>query len=127
MKVDQIETPYLYLDGADAEYDGSSAIHSNYLQTHVPHAKRLSVPGPYSLPVAELQHALGLLETDEDGLVSLPRSRGRWEHADEFGLQRQELCSGEAHVAALSNGLPGTYAPFRMQHAQVESEGGSLL
>ena len=110
MKVDHAETPYLYLDEDDPEY-GTPGIHPNYLPTHLPDATPPSKPGPYSMPVDELQAALGLLQTDEHGLVNLrPTGRGRWEHADEFGLRRQELYGGEALVAAYSNGLPGTPA-----------------
>ena len=60
------------------------------------------------MPEYELQAALGLLQTDEHGLVNV-RPTGR-EYDDEFGLRRQELYGGEALVAAYSNGLPGTPA-----------------
>ena len=70
MKVDQLETPYLYLDDAEpVEGESCAAIHPKYLPTHVPHASGEPIaPGPYSMPVADLRHALGLLETDEEGL-----------------------------------------------------------
>ena len=104
MKVDQVETPFLYLNDADPEGD-SAAIHPNYVPDILPGAAPPSTLAPYEMPVAELRHALGLLETDEHGIVSLPRPK--WAHADEFGLQRQELYGGEASVVALSRGLPG--------------------
>lgn len=110
MKVDHIETPFLYLDDAEPEGD-LAAINSKYIPTHVPKVEPPTgahAPGPYTMPVAELQHALGLLMTDEHGLVNLPRPR--WAHASEFGQQRQELYNGEASVATLSRGLPGTHA-----------------
>ena len=79
----------------------------------MPHVEKPNKPGPYSMPVAELQHALGLLQTDEHGLVNLrPTGKGQWAHAHEFGLQRHELYSGEARVAALSQGLPDGWRVF---------------
>ena len=63
-------------------------------------------PGPYAMQVEDLQKALGLLETDESGLVNV--SRPKW--SDEFEVQRQELYSAEARIAFLSRGLPGTPA-----------------
>lgn len=99
MKVDHVETPYLYLD-----VDDSAAINSKYLPALVPKVVPPNVPGPYKMPVAALEHALGLLKTDEDGLVNLPRPK--WAPA-EFGVQRQELYTGEASVAVLSRDLPG--------------------
>ena len=112
MKCNQVETPFLYLDEANPEGD-SAAINSKYLMTHVPQAEQPSgehVPGPYQMPVADLQHALGLLETMEEGIVN--SSRPRWaDNEAEFGMQRREYYSGEANVAALSNGLPGTPPP----------------
>ena len=107
MKCDQAETPYLYLDDADPAGD-SAAIHPKYLPTHVPHAEPPTAPGPYAMKVEDLQLALGLLETDADG--SLNNERPKWAHADAFGVQRQELYSNEAQIAALSRGLPGTPA-----------------
>ena len=110
MKVEHLETPYLYLDDAEpVEGELCAAIHPKYLPTHVPHASgEPTAPGPYSMPVADLRNALGLLETDEEGLVNLPRPK--WAHADEFGMQRQEMYRSEAEVDALSRGLPGTPA-----------------
>jgi len=114
IKVDQIETPYLYLGDDDPD---SAAIHSKYLPTHVPQAELPSsacAPGPYTMPVADLQHALGLLETDGELMVPRPR----W--ADEFGLQRQELYSGEANVAFLSRGLPDGWQVFMSRSEPCE-------
>ena len=105
MKVDHVETPYLYLDEANPEGD-SAAINSKYLPALVPQVVPPNAPGPYTMPVAALEHALGLLKTDEDGLVNL--SRPKWAHADEFGVQRQELYTREASIAVLSRDLPGT-------------------
>ena len=104
MKVDHVETPFLYLE-ADGEGD-STSINSKYLPSVVPYvAPPTGAPGAYEMPVEELRVALGLLDTDENGLVNLPRPR--WV-PDEFGVQRQEMYSGEAQIATLSEGLPGT-------------------
>jgi len=106
MKVDHVGTPYMFLD----EEAGSVAIHSKYLPDVVPYALQPDAPGPYTLPVGELRHALGLLETDAHGTVNLPRPK--WSHTEEFGRQVHELYSGEGRVAALSKELPDGWTVF---------------
>ena len=77
MKVGGLETPYLYLEEGDEE-GGTPAIHPKYLPTHVPHVEPPSAPGPYKVPLAELRHALGVLETQlaisNEDLQARPKS-----------------------------------------------------
>ena len=106
MKIDQPETPFLFLD-ADDPCGEMAAIHPKYLATHVPTAERTGA-GPHRMHVKELQDALGLVTTDEDGLASF--SRPKWSHSEGFEAQRQALYRDEARVAALSVGLPDGWA-----------------
>ena len=107
MKVDHVHTPFLYVDSSNPEADKVS-IHHNYLPTHVPHADPPQTAAPYELPVAELQHALGLLETDTEGKAHRPQPR--WAHPALFAAQRTDFYTGEAHLATLAHGLPGRRA-----------------
>ena len=88
-KIDQLDTPFLYLfqDGGEAV-----AIHPAYLKTHVPAAEQTGPSRPHEMQVEELQHALGLVETDKDGCASFPRPK--WmlapgERSEDFGAQRK--------------------------------------
>ena len=106
MKIDQPDTPFLFLD-ADDPCGEMAAIHPKYLATHVPTAERTGA-GPHRMHVKELQDALGLVTTDEDGLASF--SRPKWSHSEGFEAQRQALYRDEARVAAISVGLPDGWA-----------------
>lgn len=67
MKIEQLDTPFLYLDE-----DGGGecvAIHPAYLPSHLPGAKQTEALRPHKMEVDELQHALGL-----DSLVERIRS-----------------------------------------------------
>ena len=95
MKIDQLETPYLYLDEDGGEEMGGVAIHPAYLKTHVPAALPTGAPGPYKMQVRELKEALALVETDEDGLARF--SRPKWSHSEGFELQRQARARAPSH------------------------------
>ena len=83
IKIDQLETPYLYLD-----QDGGDmvVIHPSYLNSHMPTVQQTGEPHPHQMQVAQLQQALSLVETDAEGCAN---SRPKWMHAEEFGVQRQ--------------------------------------
>jgi len=66
MKVDQVETPYLYLE----EDEDQASIHHKYLKSHVPTALAHQTGGAkdhHKMQVKELQDALGLGMRIADG------------------------------------------------------------
>lgn len=74
MKIEQLDTPFLYLDE-----DGGGecvAIHPAYLPSHLPGAKQTEALRPHKMEVDELQHALGL-----DSLVERISVPSRWMQA----------------------------------------------
>ena len=85
MKIDQLDTPFLYLD-EDGD-DEAALIHPAYLETHVPTAKQTGAPRPHKMQVKELQDALGVVEMDADGCAILERPK--WGRTKEFEAQRQ--------------------------------------
>ena len=107
MKIDQLDTPFLYLDEGGNEYDGV-AIHPAYLASHIPTANQRGAPRPHTMEVDALQKALGLsslierirgIEMDVYGCAILAP---RWtqSEAEGFGAQRQ------VRLAAMAAGLP---------------------
>ena len=95
MKIEQLDTPFLYLDE-----DGGGecvAIHPAYLPSHLPGAKQTEALRPHKMEVNELQHALGLdslverirsIEMDASGCAVF--SRPKWTCSDDaFAEQRQ--------------------------------------
>lgn len=123
MKIDQLDTPFLYLEDDGSEYT-DVAIHPAYLKSHVPTASQTGAPRPHKMEVDELQHALGLsslieriraVETDADGCAILSP---RWTQTDEFGAQRQASARAahpleEPHNQPLHGArpLPWTFQP----------------
>jgi len=99
-KIDQINTPFLYLD----QDGGDVSIHPAYLKTHVPDVEQMGSPRPHVMPVQDLQDALGVVETDAQGCAVL--SQPKWSRTDDFGAQRQAFYASEARTAALAEGLP---------------------
>lgn len=125
MKIDQLNTPFLYLEDDGGEW-ADVKIHPGYLESHVPTASQTGAPRPHKVDVEQLQESLGLselierirgMETDADGCAVLAP---RWAQDDatesspvvrsSFGAQRQALYAQEARMAALSAGLPDGWA-----------------
>jgi len=86
MKIDQLETPFLYLD---QDGEDEVAIHPAYLKSHVPMAlaQQTGAPRPHKMQAQELQEALSLVETDADGFANFLTPK--WTHTGDFGDRRQ--------------------------------------
>ena len=98
MKIDQLDTPFLYLD-EDGD-DEAALIHPAYLETHVPTAKQTGAPRPHKMQVKELQDALGVVEMDADGCAILERPK--WGRTKEFEAQRQPYVDHADHAVRVA-------------------------
>ena len=131
MKIEQLDTPFLYLDE-----DGGGecvAIHPAYLPSHLPGAKQTEALRPHKMEVDELQHALGLdslverirsIEMDASGCAVF--SRPKWTCSDDaFAEQRQAWLRpplsppGPRIPAPFSS--PLTHAPLCRRSAVLKS------
>ena len=118
MKIDQIDTPFLYYDGGGA--DGAAeehAIHSKYLPGLAAPASdekepTASQPGPRQFSEDTLQRMLGLLEMDADGAAVLERPKYTAAGDADFDAKRQATYAGEAQIAAAAAGLPEGWAAY---------------
>ena len=118
MKIDQIDTPFLYYESQSRSDDATEhhSIHSNFLKSLAPEvlegegAQGAAASGPKQMAMEDLQKILGLLEVDEEGAAVLERPKYTAGGDADFEAKRQAIYAGEAQIAAASEGLPDGWA-----------------